>query len=256
MAPVGLLRRSAAGLEFLMSLATIRPPGPLPCTCSRLTPMSRAILRASGDERRASAVAGCGMATTFDGAAVRSTRGAFISIASAYSPVDVLDRVFLVDGAARGRRFWRRRLAFGRLRGLRRFGGAGFSPAPRIVASTPPTGTISPSFAREHRRACRPAPLRDRGSLCRSRSPAPARLSSRRRPAFLYQRTTFPSVIASPILGMMISAIRVHHFLHRRDDVLLVRRGQQLEVARVRHRHILARHARNRRVELVEDMSR
>ena len=69
-------------------------------------------------------------------------------------------------------------------------------------------------------------------------------------------RTTFPSVIASPILGMIISAIGVHHFLHGADDLRLVRRGQQLEIARVRHRHVLAGHARDRRIELVEHRSR
>src|SRR5438445_10052003 len=71
-------------------------------------------------------------------------------------------------------------------------------------------------------------------------------------PAFLYQRMTFPSVIASPILGMMISAIRVEHFLHRRDHLLLVWRCQQFKVTRVGHRNVFAGDAFDGRVELVE----
>src|SRR4051794_15074069 len=226
----------ADGLKFLMSFAMIRPPGPLPCTCSMLTPISRAILRASGDERRRPlSPAGCG---ALDAAAVRSTRGAFMSIASAYSPVECLTESFLSTARRAGS-------------AATSFFGCAFSPAPRIVASTPPTSTIFPASAAT-------SPSVPSCSASRSRLTLSVSISSTgspfftASPAFLYQRTTFPSVIASPILGMMISAIRVHHFLHGGDDVLLVRRGQQLEVARIRHRNVLARDARHRRIELVE----
>ena len=53
--------------------------------------------------------------------------------------------------------------------------------------------------------------------------------------------------------GLLKTAIRVHHFFHGSGHVLLVRNGEQLEVACVRHRHILACDTFDRRVELVED---
>src|SRR5689334_21804960 len=168
------------------------------------------------------------MATTF---AVRSTRGAFISMASAYSPVVCLMESFLSV--------------------LRRCGSSAFSPGRSNVASTPPTGTICPSAAAT-------SPIVPSSSASRSRLTLSVSISATgspfftASPGFLYQRKTFPSVIASPILGMMISAIGVGHLFHRGDHVLFLRRGQHFESARVRHRHILADHARDRRVELVE----
>src|SRR3954462_2807916 len=166
-----------------------------------------------------------------------------MSIASAYSPVECLTESFLSMARRAG--------ASSAGSAATSFFGCAFSPAPRIVASTPPTSTIAPASAAT-------SPSVPSCSASRSRLTLSVSISSTgspfftASPAFLYQRTTFPSVIASPILGMMISAIRVHHFLDRGDDVLLVRRGQQLEVARVRHRHVLSRHARHRRIELVE----
>src|SRR4051794_9520266 len=226
-----------------MSFAMIRPPGPLPCTCSMLTPSSRAIFRASGDERRRP-LSPPGFAVSDEAAEVRSTRGAFMSIASAYSPVECLTESFLSIA---------RRAGCSAAGAAASFFGCASSPAPRIVASTPPTSTVFPASAAT-------SPSVPSCSASRSRLTLSVSISSTgspfftASPAFLYQRTTFPSAIASPILGMMISAIRVHHFLHRRDDVLLVRRRQQLEIARVRHRHVLARDARHRRIELVEDV--
>src|SRR3954452_864826 len=234
---------AAAGLKVLMSLAMIRPPGPLPCTCSMLTPISRAILRASGDERRRP-LSPAGFAVSGDAAEVRSTRGAFMSIASAYSPVECLTESFLSMA---------RRAGCSAAGAAASFFGCAFSPAPRIVASTPPTSTVFPASAAT-------SPSVPSCSASRSRFTLSVSISSTGSPFFtespacLYQRTTFPSVIASPILGMMISAIRVHHFLHRRDHVLLVRRGQQLEIARVRHRDVLAGDARDRSIELVENV--
>src|SRR3954464_6865045 len=168
-----------------------------------------------------------------------------MSIASAYSPVEWLTESFLSMARRAG--------ASSAVGAAASFFGCAFSPAPRIVASTPPTSTIFPASAAT-------SPSVPSCSASRSRLTLSVSISSTgspfftASPAFLYQRTTFPSVIASPILGMMISAIRVHHFLHRRDDVLLVRRREQLEIARVRHRHILARDARDGRIELVENV--
>src|SRR5207302_4245278 len=118
-------------------------------------------------------------------------------------------------------------------------------------ARTPPTGTICPSWAASSPSLPSASASRSRFTLSVSisRTGSPFFTAS---PGFLYQRTTFPSLIASPILGMMISGIRLHHFLDRRDDVRFVRRRQQLEVARVRHRHVLAGHANDRRIEIVE----
>src|SRR5258706_6498036 len=130
--------------------------------------------------------------------------------------------------------------------------GSAFSPTPRIVASTPPTSTICPSEAATLPRvpSCSASRSRLTLSVSISSSGSPFFTTS---PDFLYQRTTFPSVIASPILGIMTSAIRVHRFLHGRDHVLLMRRGQHFQIAGIRHRHILAGDARDRRIELVED---
>src|SRR5688572_26435858 len=120
-----------------------------------------------------------------------------------------------------------------------------------MFAKRPPTCTTSPSFA-----ACSPSV--PSASASRSRLTLSVSISATGSPFFtaspgcLYQRTTFPSVIASPALGMISSAIGVHHPLHPRNDLRLVRRREQLQVARVRHRHVLAGHARHRRVELVE----
>src|ERR1041385_8213900 len=157
-------------------------------------------------------------------------------MASAYSPVVCLMESFL---------------SVFRRCGSSLFSG-GFSPGFSSVASTPPTGTICPSAAAT-------SPMVPSSSASRSRLTLSVSISATgspfftASPAFLYQRKTFPSVIASPILGMMISAIGVRHLLHRGDHVLLFRRGQHLERARVRHRHVLADHARDGRVELVED---
>src|SRR6266568_7335994 len=216
-----------------MSLATIRPLGPLPWIASRLTPISRAIFRASGEERCLPP------STTRRGAATgveRSTRGAFISIASAYSPVVCLTESFLsvtrrCCGCA--------------------CGSGAFSPAPRIVASRPPTGTTCPSCADTSAivPSCSASRSRLTLSVSISRTGSPFLTAS---PCFLYQRTTFPSVIASPILGMMSSAIRVQNALDRVPHLLLVWSGEQLEIAGVRHRHIFAAYTLDGRVELVE----
>src|SRR4051794_17303425 len=225
-----------------MSFAMIRPPGPLPCTCSMLTPSSRAIFRASGDERRRP-LSPPGFAVSDEAAEVRSTRGAFMSIASAYSPVECLTESFLSIA---------RRAGCSAAGAAASFFGCASSPAPRIVASTPPTSTVFPASAAT-------SPSVPSCSASRSRLTLSVSISSNgspfftTSPAFLYQRMTFPSVIASPIFGMITSAIGVHHFLYRGDHVLLVRRGKQFEVARVRHRHVLAGHPRDRRVKIVEN---
>src|SRR5713226_99445 len=194
---------------------------------SRLTPISLAIFRANGEDRRLPPPS-----TTRSGAE-RSIRGPFISIASAYSPVVCLTESFLSV--------------------TRRCCGSSetFSPGPAIVANRPPTGTICPSCAST-------CPIVPSCSASRSRLTLSVSISSTgspfltASPAFLYQRMTFPSVIASPILGMMISAIGIHDFLHGRDDLLLVRGCQQFEIAGIGHRHILAGNALDRGVELVE----
>src|ERR1051325_11768829 len=111
---------------------------------------------------------------------------------------------------------------------------------------------MAPSFA-----ACSPSV--PSASASRSRFTLSVSISATGSPVFtespgcLYHLTTFPSVIASPIFGMMISGMGVHHLLHRALDVLFFRRREQLQIARVRHRHVFAGHTRDRRVELVED---
>src|SRR5436190_9956480 len=202
---------------------------------SRLTPISRAILRASGDDRRrpppSTTRRGAGAAT----GAVRSMRGAFISIASAYSPVVCFTESFLsVTRRCCGSSFF-----------------STLPPGALIVASVPPTGIICPSFASTDVMVPSSSASRSRLTLSVSISStgSPRFTAS---PCFLYQRTTFPSVIASPILGMMISAIRVENAFDRVRNLLLMWSGEQFEIARVRHRHILAADALDRRVEIIE----
>ena len=211
--PIGGLKAAAPLPNSFTSLATILPCGPLPWIASRLTPNELAILRASGDERRRD-VSVCGMATTFVFCAcVRSMRGAFISIASAYSPVVCLIESFLSMT----------RRCCGSV-----FAGAPlFSPAPRIVANRSPTGTICPSWTDTSPSvpSCSASRSRFTLSVSISSSGSPFLTAS---PAFLYQRMTFPSVMASPILGMMISMNSgpIHDPFHSFDDMLFVRSSQ------------------------------
>ena len=84
----GFAPRPSAGAAgalcaFFTSAATMRPRGPLPCTLSRLTPISRAMRRASGEERCARPTPSAASARRSAARArVRSRRGPFCSIAS------------------------------------------------------------------------------------------------------------------------------------------------------------------------------
>src|SRR3972149_11833942 len=78
-------------------------------------------------------------------------------------------------------------------------------------------------------------------------------------PTFLRHFRTLPSVMASPIFGMITSATGlpsrgVQRFLHGPDDVVFVRDGQQFEVAGVGHRRVGARDPLDRGVPLLEGL--
>src|SRR5437763_6111014 len=82
-------------------------------------------------------------------------------------------------------------------------------------------------------------------------------------PSLLSQRRTVPSSIASPIFGIVSSAIRSpntqrraalapHCPLDCRHHALLVRHGELFQGTAVRDRHVLPGHSLHWRVQLVE----
>src|SRR6266852_2834325 len=84
-------------------------------------------------------------------------------------------------------------------------------------------------------------------------------------PSLLSHRRTVPSSIASPIFGIVSSAIHSPNSqrrgalapqrpLDRRDHALLVRHGELLQRPAVRDRHVLARHPLHWRIQLVEQL--
>src|SRR5512140_2161048 len=218
----------------------MRPAGPDPGTSSMLTPRSVARRRARGDDlmRPLEAATGfCCCGAGAEGAALSCSR--FTSTTSGYSADDFF---FVAFGSCS-------------VRGL-----APASPSPWIMARRPPTGTIVPASAETSVTTPSSSASRSRFTLSVSISTTGSPFFTAS-PWFLYQRTTFPSVMASPIFGMMISPIdspprlrAVHDLLDRAPDVVVVRHGHHLEVARVRHRNVLAGHARHRRVELIEHL--
>src|SRR5581483_5444750 len=163
-----------------------------------------------------------------------------------------------------------------------------------MIAMTVPTGTVSPSFTRTSVSVPLSSASISAFALSVSIS-AIASPRSTRSPSFLCQERILPSDIWSPILGMMTSAIAVslsggfhvcraraaadqeaksdrlasawrcslrlaQHALDGVDDLLLTWESQQLEVAGVWCRYVLAGHALDGRVEVVEavlvDLSR
>ena len=129
----------------------------------------------SGDDR-----ASAGSATDASASgALRSRRGPLLLDGLVILAGGVLDAFLLVGGAAL--RLCSSALPARRLR-LRRGTSSSFSPSARIRASTPPTGTMSPSLAACAPRVPSDSASRSRFTLSVSIS-ATARLSSRRRPA-------------------------------------------------------------------------
>src|SRR5918997_6524740 len=115
------------------------------------------------------------------------------------------------------------------------------SPSPAIKAMAPPTGTSSPSEAMSWARVPESSASSSRVTLSVSIS-AMASPSETSSPSLLSHLRRVPSSIASPILGMITSGtlllLHVQNPTGRVRYLLLAREGRQLQVPRVRRRHL------------------
>ena len=159
-----------------MSCLVMRPPSPVPETCERLTPCSRAILRTSGEERASSSSAdGCG-GGALGGGATAAAAGFFSSFFSS------------LDGAGAG---------------AAAFAGAA-SPSAAMVPTTVFTPTVVPSAILI---SCR-TPEAGAGISASTLSVEISNSGSSRctlSPGFFNHLVMVPSTMDSPIWGMMMS---------------------------------------------------
>src|SRR4051812_34472219 len=133
------------------------------------------------------------------------------------------------------------------------------SPALPMIATGAPSRTVSPSFTRSFNRTPSSSMLKSMFALSVSTS-ATRSPGDTLSPSFLVQRTRTPSSIVGDSFGKpMICAIcllqpfllEIESALHRGDDVVDLRLHLVLEVLGVRHRHVIAGDALDRRVEKV-----
>src|SRR5438876_285620 len=135
-----------------------------------------------------------------------------------------------------------------------------FCPGAPISAMLAPIGALFPSSTR----ICSKTPASSASmstltlSVSISAMGSPLATGS---PGRFFHFSTFPSVIASPIFGMMTSAtgspsnyplVFSQRLLHGRDNVRLVRHRPHFERAGVGHRDVGPGDALDRRVQLIE----
>src|SRR5438477_3117509 len=250
------------------SRRTMRPPGPLPWMSLRSTPDCAAIFLASGEAfTRPPSPLGCGTDAAATASCTRRLPGDSEPVLG-----DGLraagSSLFGCGGTAAGRSAMPGLAPLGAFASLAAAAGA---PEPACATTAPmssfssamtpinePTGALLPAATRILRSTPEPNASISTSALSVSTS---ARMSPlwTRSPSFLSHLMTLPLSICSESLGittfvtaMSAAPVGVTDLAHGVHDLLFRRRLGALEIARVGHRRLRARHPDHRRVEIVE----